>query len=47
LVGAEIELVDMPNRERMMKKVLDKLKDQYDLSSSIARPAWVYLPSTR
>ena len=30
LVGAEIELVNMPNREHMMKMALDKIKDDYD-----------------
>jgi chromosome partitioning protein len=30
LVGAEIELIDLPNRERVMKRVIDKVKDQYD-----------------
>ncbi len=30
LVGAEIEMIDMPEREYMMKKVLDGLRDQYD-----------------
>ncbi|MCC6815495.1 MAG: ParA family protein [Saprospiraceae bacterium] len=30
LVGADIELVNKPNREFAMKKVLDKVKDEYD-----------------
>ena len=30
LVGAEIELIDMPEREHQMKKVLDPLREQYD-----------------
>ncbi len=30
LVGAEIEMVDMPNRERMMKRAMDKIKNDYD-----------------
>lgn len=30
LVGAEIELINMEEREFMMKKVIDKVKDQYD-----------------
>ncbi len=30
LVGAEVELVDMENREFVLKKVLDKVKDDYD-----------------
>lgn len=30
LVGAEIEMIDMPERERQMKKVLDPLRDNYD-----------------
>jgi len=30
LVGAEIEMINLPNRERMMKKVVDKVKDDYD-----------------
>jgi chromosome partitioning protein len=31
LVGAEIEMIDMPEREKQMKKVLEPLRDQYDL----------------
>jgi chromosome partitioning protein len=30
LVGAEIEMINLPNRERMMKQVLDQVKDDYD-----------------
>ncbi|MBW6478483.1 MAG: AAA family ATPase, partial [Bacteroidales bacterium] len=30
LVGAEIEMINMPNREGVMKKVIDKVKDNYD-----------------
>lgn len=30
LVGAEIEMINMPNRERQMKSVLEKIRDQYD-----------------
>ncbi len=30
LVGAEIELINLPNREKMMRKVISKIKDQYD-----------------
>lgn len=30
LVGAEIEMINMPNRERMMRMALNKIKDQYD-----------------
>lgn len=30
LVGAEIELLDMPNRERMMKTVMNRLQSEYD-----------------
>ncbi len=30
LVGAEIEMINMPDREQMMCKVIDKIKDQYD-----------------
>lgn len=29
LVGAEIELVDMPNREKLMSRILNRVKDQY------------------
>jgi chromosome partitioning protein len=29
LVGAEIEIINMPNREKMMKRALDKIKDDY------------------
>lgn len=30
LVGAEIELINMPNREYMMRMALEQLRDQYD-----------------
>jgi chromosome partitioning protein len=30
LVGAEIEIVNMPNREQMMRAALHKIKDDYD-----------------
>lgn len=30
LVGAEIEMINLPNRDRIMKRVLDKVKDTYD-----------------
>lgn len=30
LVGAELEMINMPNREHMLKLALDKIKDQYD-----------------
>ncbi len=30
LVGAELEMINLPNREKMMKKVVDKVKDNYD-----------------
>ena len=30
LVGAEIEMINQPNRERMMTKVIAQIKDQYD-----------------
>ncbi len=30
LVGAEIEMINLPNRERMMKKAIDKIKDDYE-----------------
>ena len=30
LVGAEIELINLANREHMMKKAVDTIKDQYD-----------------
>ncbi|MFN5415979.1 MAG: ParA family protein [Flavobacteriia bacterium] len=30
LVGAELEMINMPNREFMLKNVLDKIKDDYD-----------------
>jgi chromosome partitioning protein len=30
LVGAEIELLEMPNREYMMKRVLDGIRNDYD-----------------
>lgn len=30
LVGAEIEIINMPNREKMMRRSLNKIKDDYD-----------------
>lgn len=30
LVGAEIEMINLPNREIMMRKVVEKLRDSYD-----------------
>ena len=30
LVGAEIEIINLPNREKMMRKVTAKIKDKYD-----------------
>ncbi len=30
LVGAEIEMLNMPNREKMLKEVIGKIRDDYD-----------------
>ncbi|MBU2650175.1 MAG: AAA family ATPase [Bacteroidetes bacterium] len=30
LVGAEIEIINLPNRERMMRKVVSQVRDEYD-----------------
>jgi chromosome partitioning protein len=30
LVGAEIEMINMPNRELVMKNVIDRIKERYD-----------------
>jgi chromosome partitioning protein len=30
LVGAEIEMLNLPNREKMLKQVIEKVKDNYD-----------------
>ncbi len=30
LVGAEIEMINMPNREHMMRRVVDQIRDDYD-----------------
>lgn len=30
LVGAELELINLPNREKMMRKVIGKIRDEYD-----------------
>lgn len=30
LVGAEIEMLNMPNRDKMLKKVIDKIPNEYD-----------------
>jgi chromosome partitioning protein len=30
LVGAEIEMIGLPNREKLMSRILDRVKDSYD-----------------
>tara|TARA_Y100000766_G_scaffold175740_1_gene150954 strand:+ start:991 stop:1845 length:855 start_codon:yes stop_codon:yes gene_type:complete len=30
LVGAEVEMINLPNREKMMRMAIDKVKDNYD-----------------
>jgi chromosome partitioning protein len=30
LVGAELELINLPNREKMMRKVINKIRNNYD-----------------
>jgi chromosome partitioning protein len=30
LVGAEIEIINLPNREKMMRKVIDQVRDEYE-----------------
>jgi chromosome partitioning protein len=30
LVGAEVEIINLPNREKMMRKVVNKIRDKYD-----------------
>lgn len=30
LVGAEIEIINLPNREKMMRKVINKIRNNYD-----------------
>lgn len=30
LVGAEIELINLPNREKMMRRVVNKVRDEYE-----------------
>jgi chromosome partitioning protein len=30
LVGAEIEIINMPNREKLMRKAIQKIRDRYD-----------------
>jgi chromosome partitioning protein len=30
LVGAEIEMIDLPNREKLMQRVLNKVRENYD-----------------
>ncbi len=30
LVGAEIEMIDLPNREKLMKRILSRVSDAYD-----------------
>lgn len=31
LVGAEIEMINLPNREKKMRRVIDKIRDKYDM----------------
>ncbi len=31
LVGAEIEMINLPNREKKMRRVIDKVRDNYDM----------------
>lgn len=31
LVGAEIEMINLPNREKMMRQALSKIKDKYEI----------------
>ncbi|GMT44791.1 MAG: chromosome partitioning protein ParA [bacterium] len=31
LVGAEIEMINLPNREKKMRRVIDKIRDKYDI----------------
>lgn len=31
LVGAEIEMINLPNREKRMRRVIDKIRNNYDL----------------
>jgi chromosome partitioning protein len=30
LVGAEVEIINLPNREKMMRRVISRIKDKYD-----------------
>jgi chromosome partitioning protein len=30
LVGAEVEIINLPNREKMMRKVINKIRDEYE-----------------
>lgn len=39
LSGAEVELVDMANREKVLKNIFDKLKDNYDYITFDCPPA--------
>ena len=43
LVAIEIELVDMENREYMMRKAIRHLKDQYDYILIDCAPSWAKL----
>ncbi len=38
LVGAELELINHPNREQVMKQVIDAVKDDYDFGNSRLLP---------
>ena len=37
LVGAEIEMINYPNRELVLKNILDPIKDDYDFIVEIGR----------
>jgi len=43
LVGAELEMINLPNREHMLKLALDKVKDSYDFIIIDCSPSLVLI----
>ena len=47
LVGAEVELVEIPNREYLLRKVLHQIKDDYDYIFIAVSYTHLTLPTNR
>jgi len=46
LVGADIELVDLPDRELKLRQCLASIRDQYHFILIDCRRHWIFSPST-